>query len=379
MAAGMVGKVAGSVGLDAGKIQNFTNQAVNQIQATRQGGVNAGLVSVSGATPTRQPIAGITSKSAGVQVDKTIVGTDVTKAELKADKTIVGADVVKAELKADKPMAIASATIEETDQKVNMEKAKSLAVKAAQNSSKKIIQKTQAKPSSVVEQVAKAKALRNISVDRASVPAAKSIRERQNSSEINIPEDVVPVKIQRQQFKSSFGYGKLQNITPLSFASLSITNKSNKTPENLMILPKFISMYCELDYEEASTDENMDKCLKKINTIATSSVSEDVSKTQIDEAAKDFHNGYVEYLAATYFEAFEIYNDSLTFKNNELDLFTTTPANDIDASWVLAKEMHAILGERINKLRQLWARTLGMKMYSTYMDERFVEKKEKAK
>ena len=87
-------------------------------------------------------------------------------------------------------------------------------------------------------------------------------------------------------------------------------------------------------------------------------------------AYKDIHNGYVEYLTATYFEALEIYNDSLTFKNNELDPVSTTSTSDIDGSWRVAKEMHILLGSRFNKLHKLWSRNLSMKMYSRYVNEK---------
>ena len=56
-------------------------------------------------------------------------------------------------------------------------------------------------------------------------------------------------------------------------------------------------------------------CLKKINDVVVSEVSEETPKGMIDDYARDIYNGYVEYLTATYFEALETYNDSLTFKN----------------------------------------------------------------
>ena len=90
----------------------------------------------------------------------------------------------------------------------------------------------------------------------------------------------------------------------------------------------------------------------------------------------DISNGYVEYLTAAYFEALDTYNDSLTFKNNKLDPVTTTTANDIDASWRIAKEMHLVLGSRINKLHQLWSRALSVDMYTYYMNKKFKNKDE---
>ncbi|MBR1948639.1 MAG: hypothetical protein IKA30_02470, partial [Alphaproteobacteria bacterium] len=178
----------------------------------------------------------------------------------------------------------------------------------------------------------------------------------------------------RVQFKSSFGYGHLQKNYKLSFASLSGGTKTGDTPEGMMVIPESVAMYCELDYESAVEKGKLDECLRKLNTISTSMVTEERAKKEIDDATKDVNNGYVEYLTATYFEALETYNDSLTFKGNELDPVMTTKTSDIDASWRIAKEMHLVLGERVNKLRKLWARVLGMKMYSKYASEKFVSK-----
>ena len=143
-----------------------------------------------------------------------------------------------------------------------------------------------------------------------------------------------------------------------------------------MIVPESVSFNCGLNYETATEKGKMDECIKKINKIIVSEVPEETTRSDIDDASRDVDNGYVEYLTATYFEALEVYNDSLTFKNNELDPVTTTSTNDIDASWRVAKEMHIVLGSRFNKLHKLWARVLGMKMYKKHMNEKFVDKED---
>ena len=130
-----------------------------------------------------------------------------------------------------------------------------------------------------------------------------------------------------------------------------------------MIVPKSISMYCNLNYETATDGKNVENCLRNINTISTSE----------EDATKDFLNGYAELLATTYFEALEMYNDSLTFKNNMIDPIITTSTNDIDASWNIAKEMHLVVGNRINNLRKLWSRVTNLKMYEQFRNEKFAK------
>ena len=184
----------------------------------------------------------------------------------------------------------------------------------------------------------------------------------------------------RQKFKTSYGYGKIQNTNQLSFAFLGGIgggDKTGETPEGFLIVPESASLNCDmLDYEKATKDKKMDECLRKINTVANSMVTEKTTKKQIDDAAKDINNSYVEFLTATYFEALDIYNETLTFKNNKLSPVSTASTTDIDASWRIAKEMHIVLGDRINLLHQLWSRVLAMKVFSKYAAERFANKEE---
>ena len=181
-------------------------------------------------------------------------------------------------------------------------------------------------------------------------------------------------KLKRVKFKSSFGYGKIQNKQQLLFASVGDNAKTGETSEGVLIVPESISMYCNLNYEEAIKDKKMEECLRNINAISISEVTEDISRQKIDNATKDFLNGYVELVAATYFEAFEMYNDSLMFKNNDLSPIATTSSDGkADASLVLAKEMYLILNKNINKLRKLWSRGTSMKMYEQFRKEKFAK------
>jgi hypothetical protein len=190
-------------------------------------------------------------------------------------------------------------------------------------------------------------------------------------------------KTKRQKFKSSFGYGKLQTSQQLAFAfldslgSMGGGDKTGETAEGVLIVPEPALLRCQqlsnetLNYETAIKDKKMDACLRKINTLATSMITEETTKKDIDDASKDMTNSYVEFLTATYFEALEIYNETLTFKNNKLSPVLTTSTSDVDGSWRVAKEMHLVLGDRINLLHKLWSRVLAMKMLSQYASEKF--------
>ena len=221
-----------------------------------------------------------------------------------------------------------------------------------------------------VEAPAKAAALKDV---KAKVSATKAITDVKSKA-------VDMDKTKRQKFKSSFGYGKFQNTQQLSFAflgGLGDGDKTGETAEGVLIVPESASLSCNmLNYEDATKDKKMDACLKKINTIANSMVTEKITKKQIDDATRDINNSYVELLTATYFEALEIYNETLTFKNNKLSPVLTTSTSDIDGSWRIAKEMHIVLGDRINLLHKLWSRVLAMKMFSKYATERFANKEE---
>ena len=373
--------------VEANELASVDRQAVTgnvdgKAQTVKQDKEVAGLVDVPSSAPTRQPIGGVVGKDLQpVETLSTISQSNVkAKAEAKDGKVVdkaaeLSADTVKKDIKAvAKDVEVkekAKERLLDTNQQVKTEIVKERAAKSFDEVSKKSLQSSAAQSLTVEPQIKKMDVKKEMSVDKSEILPAIELKTIETQ-----PKEIIPMKMQRRVFKSSFGYGSHQSIIPLSFASLSSGDKTNETPEKIMVLPKYLSMYCDLNYEDASKDENMDKCLKKISAISISSVSEDVTKAEITDAVKDFHNGYVEYLAAAFFEAFEIYNDSLTFKSNEIDPFMTTKTSDIDASWTLAKEMHAVLGSRINKLRQLWARTTGMEMYSTYMDEKFVDREE---
>ena len=177
----------------------------------------------------------------------------------------------------------------------------------------------------------------------------------------------------RKAFKSSLGYGAIHQTFPLAFASLSLNISGSKggiTENGVLVVPEGMSLYCDLDYESAADEEeNMDACLKKINAIAKSKITEDINKQDITNADRDIKNGFVEYIAAAYLEAMEVYNDSMTFKNNMVDPILTSNIGTVDDAWSYAKEVNRILGTRYNALNKLWARSLGVEAYKIYVTE----------
>ena len=397
VAGGVAGGIAGKVGIDVGQAQDMVNKSTGAVQNARQGAM-ADLVNMPAAVPSRQPISGVSEAVNSLNPVAPIENVNATKpiefkagaqpvntmnkAELKAGAQPINA-MNKAELRVEKAVSTTNLRnpSSKAEQQVKIDKAREIATQAAKNATKRALPKNNTRPMPIKrlnqglqlkENVATVKSL---SVGSEKIPSLKA--EPLNSIkpiDIDINKSIESVKPQRTQFKSSFGYGKLQKIIPLSFAST--TGGSNRTAEGVMVLPKHVAFLCKIDAETAAEKGKMDECLKKLNAVSTSEVTEETSKAKIEEYTKDIHNGYVEYLAATFLEAMEIYNESLTFKNNVLDPFLTTPTNDVDNAWGVAKSMHEVLGGRINKLHHLWARVLGMKMYALYMTEQFVEEDE---
>ena len=180
----------------------------------------------------------------------------------------------------------------------------------------------------------------------------------------------------RASFKLSASYG-IHNSYPLGFASLEFFDisktKGNTAPGNVLVIPEGLSLYCGLDYEQAIEEGKLDECLKKVNTVNNSEVGGDITREDVSNAERDIYNGLAEYVAAAYFEAFNAYNDSITFKNNMIDPITTAEIDTVEKAWSYSQEMNRILGTRYNVLNSLWARSLGIQMYKTYAREQFKE------
>lgn len=182
----------------------------------------------------------------------------------------------------------------------------------------------------------------------------------------------------RSSFKSS-GVYRIRQSYPLSFASFSLdiaNTKGGTTPNKVLVVPESLSLYCGLDYEKAAEEDEFDKCMKEVSAISESPITEEYDEEDIANAERDIYNGLAEYIAAAYLEAFNIYNDSITFKTNMIDPVTTAEMDTVEKAWSYSKEMNRILGTRYNTLNRLWARSLGVQMYKTYAMEKFKEDEE---
>ena len=176
----------------------------------------------------------------------------------------------------------------------------------------------------------------------------------------------------RATFKTSSGYGFIRQTYPLAFASLSLDigeSQGGVTANNVLVVPESISLECNLNFEDAAEDGQMDACLRSINTKALSRVSEDVSKVEIEDAEKALTNGLAEYMAAAYFEAMNIYNESITFKNNVIDPAITAEVPDVQTAWKYALDVSTSMGTRINDLSRLWSRSLATEAYRMYKEK----------
>ena len=205
-----------------------------------------------------------------------------------------------------------------------------------------------------------------------------SVENKVNNATSSVTEDLIDSGIQEaipSPTRSSFQTSLLEpvnikNSYALAFASLSLGDsilKGGSTPDKVLIVPDSISLYCDINYEDAAEEGEFNDCLTKISQKINSEVEDGADKQEKDTVRQDFMNGYVEYVTAAYLEAFNIYNDSLTFKNNMVDPITTSNMETVDVAWSYAKEMNRIIGTRYNALRRLWSRQLGVKAYSAYL------------
>lgn len=174
----------------------------------------------------------------------------------------------------------------------------------------------------------------------------------------------------RASFKTSSGYGQIKTSTPLAFAQMGMSLKGGTAMGNIMIVPRDIFGRCRLDYEQAAEKGKYDECLKKINDVRMSEVSEEVTKGMIDDATEDLYNGYAEMLASGFLEAFEVYNDSVDFYYKQIHPNQEVNAQriaDVSEGWALSKDMNSLLDGRLNELNKLWGRQLLTKGFESYI------------
>ena len=404
------------------------NSAVASAQAAAAAGMAAEIVDTPVTQPSRQPIAGAVAAIAE-KAKKTSAATDVseTSAQTAASSTAqheavsaaeaaVAADMAsKADSAAGKTTATSAAsavkaalmqaaesaeTAEKTSdvsetsaQTAASSTAQHEAVSAAEaavaagmatkadstaekTTATSAISAVKAALTQAAESAAKTKAVSAVSQD-ASV-SEQTIKQGANTAvEAVSPATTLEAapavqRPRRATFKTSSGYGFIRQTYPLAFASLSLDigeSQGGVTVDNVLVVPEAVSLECNLNFEDAAEDGQMDACLRSINTKALSRVSEDVSKVEIEDAEKALTNGLAEYMAAAYFEAMNIYNESITFKNNVIDPAITAEVPDVQTAWKYALDVSTSMGTRINDLSRLWSRSLATEAYRMYKEK----------
>ena len=174
----------------------------------------------------------------------------------------------------------------------------------------------------------------------------------------------------RASFKTSSGYGFIHKRYPLAFASLSLDiggNEGGETEDGILVVPDSLSLRCDINFEDAAKEGVYDACIRQTNNIIFSEITDEVSSKDNQDARRDLDNARVEYMAAAYFEALSVYNESMTFKNNVVDPILNSEVADVQNAWVYTKEINQALGTRINNLNRLWARALNLKTFSLYV------------
>ncbi len=168
------------------------------------------------------------------------------------------------------------------------------------------------------------------------------------------------------------GYGYLHNSEPLGFASVldSDDMDSNSTEDDVLIVPESLSASglekCALGYKKAIKPEKMNDCLREANRIKFKMA--DRNQKESEDMARDIENGLLEYYASSFFEAFNIYNDTLTYKTNIYDPVINQDIATVQDAWKYTKEMSQQLGERINQLAALWSRESSIELYKVYFN-----------
>ena len=335
------------------------NSAVASAQAAAAAGMAAEIVDTPVTQPSRQPIAG-TVAAIAEKAKMTSAATDVseTSAQTAASSTAQHEAVSAADAAVAADMA---------------SKADSAAGKTTATSA---ISAVKAALTQAAESAAKTKDVSAVSQD---VSASEQAVKQDANTAVEAVSPTAPLKAApavqrptRATFKTSSGYGFAHQTFPLAFASLSLDigeSQGGVTANNVLVVPESISLECNLNFEDAAEDGQMDACLRSINTKALSRVSEDVSKVEIEDAEKALTNGLAEYMAAAYFEAMNIYNESITFKNNVIDPAITAEVPDVQTAWKYALDVSTSMGTRINDLSRLWSRSLATEAYRMYKEK----------
>ena len=378
------------------------NSAVASAQAAAAAGMAAEIVDTPVTQPSRQPIAG-TVAAIAEKAKMTSAATDVSETSaqtaasstaqheaVSAAKAAVAADMAsKADSAAGKTTATSAISAVKAASAQPLESAATAKAVPAVSRAKAVgtaakAVSAQTAPLKAVPAVSQAKAVgtaaKAVSAQTAPLKAVsgQNIKQDANTA-VEAVSPTAPLKAApavqrptRATFKTSSGYGFAHQTFPLAFASLSLDigeSQGGVTANNVLVVPESISLECNLNFEDAAEDGQMDACLRSINTKALSRVSEDVSKVEIEDAEKALTNGLAEYMAAAYFEAMNIYNESITFKNNVIDPAITAEVSDVQTAWKYALDVSTSMGTRINDLSRLWSRSLATEAYRLYKEK----------
>ena len=378
------------------------NSAVASAQAAAAAGMAAEIVDTPVTQPSRQPIAG-TVAAIAEKAKMTSAATDVSETSaqtaasstaqheaVSAAKAAVAADMAsKADSAAGKTTATSAISAVKAASAQPLESAATAKAVPAVSQAKAVgtaakAVSAQTAPLKAVSAVSQAKAVgtaaKAVSAQTAPLKAVsgQNIKQDANTA-VEAVSPTAPLKAApavqrptRATFKTSSGYGFAHQTFPLAFASLSLDigeSQGGVTANNVLVVPESISLECNLNFEDAAEDGQMDACLRSINTKALSRVSEDVSKVEIEDAEKALTNGLAEYMAAAYFEAMNIYNESITFKNNVIDPAITAEVSDVQTAWKYALDVSTSMGTRINDLSRLWSRSLATEAYRLYKEK----------
>ena len=368
VAVGAANQVVSAVNAQAGE------SVVSSAQATAAVGTAAGIVDALVVKPSRQPITGAVAAASAAKASVVKAASAQPLESAATAKAVSAVSQAKAVSTAAKAVSAQTAPLKAVSA-VSQAKAVGTAAKAIS---------AQTAPLKAVSAVSQAKAVgtaaKAVSAQTAPLKAVsgQNIKQDANTA-VEAVSPPAPLKAApavqrptRATFKTSSGYGFAHQTFPLAFASLSLDigeSQGGVTANNVLVVPESISLECNLNFEDAAEDGQMDACLRSINTKALSRVSEDVSKVEIEDAEKALTNGLAEYMAAAYFEAMNIYNESITFKNNVIDPAITAEVPDVQTAWKYALDVSTSMGTRINDLSRLWSRSLATEAYRLYKEK----------
>ena len=368
VAVGAANQVVSAVNAQAGE------SVVSSAQATAAVGTAAGIVDALVVKPSRQPITGAVAAASAAKASVVKAASAQPLESAAPLKAVPAVSQAKAVGTAAKAISAQTATAKAVPA-VSQAKAVGTAAKAVS---------AQTATAKAVPAVSQAKAVgtaaKAVSAQTAPLKAVsgQNIKQDANTA-VEAVSPTAPLKAApavqrptRATFKTSSGYGFAHQTFPLAFASLSLDigeSQGGVTANNVLVVPESISLECNLNFEDAAEDGQMDACLRSINTKALSRVSEDVSKVEIEDAEKALTNGLAEYMAAAYFEAMNIYNESITFKNNVIDPAITAEVPDVQTAWKYALDVSTSMGTRINDLSRLWSRSLATEAYRLYKEK----------